>query len=111
DDDVDLKKQMSTEDYRKMEYGVIGLDAFSLLRSSNVKVAGPVVLSVYPTCPAEQVGIKPGDILLQANDHVFQQGEGQREIMSAIGGKAGTTVEMVVSRDGQPLKFSLKRMN
>src|SRR5271155_818448 len=111
DDGVDLQKQMSTEDYRKMDYGVIGLDALSMLQSSSVKVAGPVVLSVYPTCPAEQAGIKSGDVLLQANDHVFQQGEGQREIIGAIGGKAGTTVDVLVSRDGQNLSFKMTRMN
>jgi C-terminal processing protease CtpA/Prc len=89
-----------------MEYGVIGLNALLLMNSAN-----PVVQTVMPGAPAETAGIRPGDLIVKARDHVFKSGEGQRVLWQLVAGRAGTPVEMTVLRGGELLKFNMLRMN
>lgn len=98
--------QMSSEQFRKLEYGVIGLDAVL-----QVNGAGPVIRTLYPSCPAANAGMRPGDRIIQAQDHVFQPGEGQRVLWHIVGGKAGTPVDITVLRNGELIPFHLVRMN
>lgn len=98
--------QMSSEDFRKMEYGVLGLAASKWVGGTYYTVR-----EVLPDCPASIAGIKPGDILLQANQHVFSKDDDQRVYWQTVAGKAGTAVDIVVSRDEKPITFHLTRMN
>ena len=100
------RPQMSSDDFRALEYGVIGLDA--RVHSDTIY---PVIINLFPTCPAAEAGIKPGDLLVQAGDHVFQLGDGQSILWRVVGGKAGTPVDITVLRDGEKLTFHLIRMN
>ena len=100
------KPLLSSEEYRKMEYGIIGLDAVIHIGST-----GPVVEHVHPGAPAEVAGILEGDLIVKAQDHVFKPGEGQRVLWQTVAGRAGTPVEMSVLRDGEVIKFKLVRMN
>jgi S1-C subfamily serine protease len=107
--DIDFGRRrptMSSDDFRKLEHGVVGLEAVAHMDS-----ACPVVTQVAPTCPAALAGIRPGDLLIKAGDHVFKIGEGQVETWNVIAGKAGTPVDIVVLRDGQELTFHIIRMN
>jgi hypothetical protein len=97
---------MSPDQFRQLEHGVIGLDSTVTFGKQF-----PVVRECYATCPAALAGIKPGDLLFKANDHVFQPGEGQAVTWKIIPGKAGTPVDITVLRDGQELTFHLIRMN
>ncbi len=97
---------MSSEDFRKMEYGVLGLAASKWVGGTYYTVR-----EVLPDCPASIAGIKPGDILLQANQHVFSKDDDQRVYWQTVAGKAGTAVDIVVSRDEKPITFHLTRMN
>lgn len=97
---------MSKEQFRKLEYGVIGM--VSIVRQG---VPGPLVTKVYPTCPAADAGIMPGDVVVQTGDHVYHAGDGQREMWRSIVGKAGTPVDVTVLRDGKEIVFHLVRMN
>ncbi len=99
--------QMSSEQFRKLEYGVIGLDAVLQLDGTS----GPVVRHLYPSCPAELAGMQPGDRIVQAQDHIFKPGEGQRVLWNIVGGKAGTPLDVTVLRQGQPITFHMVRMN
>jgi len=98
--------RMTTEEYRRLEYGVIGFNA-----ELRFNVSGPVVTTLFPSCPAANAGIKPGDVLVTAGNHTFQSGEGQEVLWRVVGGRAGTPLEMSVMRDGMVLSFSLVRMN
>jgi len=97
---------MSPDQFRRLEHGVIGLEAVGHLDSDY-----PIVTVLAPTCPASLAGIRPGDLLVKADDHVFKQGEGQSVLWQVVGGKAGTPVDITVLRDGQELTFHLIRMN
>ncbi len=97
---------MSSDEFRRLEHGIIGLDSTITFDSDY-----PRVTYCYPTCPAAQVGIKPGDYLVKAGDHVFRRGDGQAVTWRYIGGKAGTPVDITVDRDGQEIVFHLTRMN
>jgi hypothetical protein len=98
-------KARTAEDFRALEYGVIGMV------STKFDAAQPIVDQVYPTCPAAEAGILPGDAVVQANGHVFTRGDGPREYWQRIGGKAGTPIDVTVLRDGQLITFHMKRMN
>jgi len=101
-----LTPTMSKEQFRKLEYGVIGM--VSVVQNG---APGPLVTKVYPTCPAADAGIIPGDVVVQTGDHVFHVGDGQREMWRSIVGRAGTPVDVTVLRDGKEIVFHLVRMN
>ncbi len=98
--------KLSADEYRKMEYGVIGMVA-----TVPVNGSGPVVTAVHPTCPAEFAGILPGDVIVKADNYVFKRGDGQRVFWKTIGGKAGTPVDVTVLRNAELITFHLVRMN
>lgn len=107
---MDLGKQkpmLSSEEYRKMEYGVIGLDALTPVIGSG----GPTVTGLLKGGPAEQAGMQKGDLLVKAKNHVFKHGEAQRVLWQIVGGRAGTPVDVTVLRDGELITFNLIRMN
>jgi len=66
---------------------------------------------IFPGCPAQRAGLQFGDILLQANDHVFQQTDMQGEYWRILDGRAGTNVALTVRRGDQTLTVTLTRMN
>ena len=101
-----LVPHMTAEEYRRLEYGIIGFNA-----ELRFNVSGPVVTNVFPSCPAANAGIKPGDILVSAGDHTFQVGDGQEVLWRVVGGKADTAVAISVLRDGVIRSFPLIRMN
>jgi hypothetical protein len=106
---IDLRSQrpkLSSEEYRKMEYGVIGLEAVMPLNGSGLAVNG-----VFPTCPCANAGIRPGDLVVKANNYVFQPGDGQRVLWKMVGGKADTPVDVTVLRNAELITFHLMRMN
>ena len=97
---------MSSDDYRKLDYGVIGLESVVQLDGS-----GPVVTNCFPTCPATIAGIRPGDRIVKAGDYAFKRGDGQRVLWQKVGGKADTPIDITVLRDGELITFHLMRMN
>jgi C-terminal processing protease CtpA/Prc len=99
------KPKMSPEEFRKLEYGVVGMES-TVIGHSRAEV-----IKVEPYGPAAKEGILPGDEVVQAGEHVFQPGEGQREIWHAFAGKAGTQLDVTVLRGAKLLTFHLIRMN
>ena len=69
----------------------------------NITVVSPIDGS-----PAEAAGIQPGDILRQA-DGVELTGMDVTEAAALVRGPAGTTVSLVVERDGELLNIDIVR--
>lgn len=100
------RPKLSPDDFRKLNYGVIGLTLMSFLDGRQSVVTG-----VYPTCPAALAGIARGDIMYEANGYRFKPGDDQRVLWQVCAGKADTPVDVTVIRRGQPITFHLTRMN
>lgn len=59
----------------------------------------PVVVTVFPTSPAEQAGIQAGDVIVSV-DGVATSGKSLDEVAGTIRGEPGTTVKIVVKANG-----------
>ncbi|GEM_PF-2598553 len=97
---------MTGEDYRQLGFGITGMETFRMLFARY-----PVVVRVFPGCPAERAGIQPGDLVLSAGGHEFTRRDMQREHWRLVDGRAGTEVDIKVLRDGEVICFHLTRMN
>lgn len=65
---------------------------------------GLVVLQVLPGTPAERLGLRPGDVIVEAAGHPVTAVEGLRHALSEHGG--GTEVRWV--RRGRPMADTLR---
>ncbi|ADY56867.1 carboxyl-terminal protease [Syntrophobotulus glycolicus DSM 8271] len=69
---------------------------------------GILVTRVYAGYPADQAGIKEGDIMTEADGQSLA-GQTSELIVSKIRGAEGTTVKVKLLRDGSPLELSIQR--
>ncbi len=99
-------KPWTSEQYRKLEYGVLGIVA-----QKNVFSRFYTITEVLPGCPAALAGLQRGDVEISANGHVFTAQDDQRSYWRTVAGRAGTPVDIVVRRNGELLNFHLVRMN
>ena len=78
--------------------------------SQNKETMQVTIEHVYKGSPAEEAGVKDGDILL-AIDGVETGTEELSELVKRIKGAEGTTVTMTVQREGaaEPLEFEVER--
>lgn len=60
---------------------------------------GLVIVSPYPESPAEKAGLKPADLVLEV-DGVPTKGMTAQEASSRVRGPAGTTVRLLIHREG-----------
>lgn len=60
---------------------------------------GVVVTAVVPGSPAEEAGLVPGDVILQANDRPLESRRELNEVV--VSHAAGDTLKLLVERDGQ----------
>jgi carboxyl-terminal processing protease len=94
------------EDYRFMttgQYGGIG--------ASVKEIEGNIVISeVYENYAAHKAGIQVGDILLEINGKTLKD-RSLDEISSLMKGQSGTTISVILHREGEPenLHRELKR--
>jgi carboxyl-terminal processing protease len=68
------------------------------------------ITAPIPGSPAERAGLRPGDVILEA-DGVSLIGLENNAAMSQIRGPAGTAVELIIEREGEPhpLEFTIER--
>ena len=67
-----------------------------------------VIASILPDTPAQKAGIKAGDVVTGV-DGQSTKGWSADDAVNHIRGKAGTSVRLDVSRNGQSLSFTLTR--
>jgi len=94
------------EDVRFMttgQYGGIG--ALIQRRGDRVMIAEP-----YEGNPAYKAGLLPGDIILEINDRSVD-GLDEGEVRNLLTGQPGTTIDILVDREGEPepLRKSIER--
>ena len=66
------------------------------------------VVNVTPGGPAEEAGLQAGDILMGTDGSRFETTD-LNEIRSKIQGTPGTTVNMMIGRDGKTLQIEVER--
>jgi carboxyl-terminal processing protease len=95
--------QLMREDQKGHYYGV----GMQVGPQANGKTA---VKAPFPGSPAYKVGIRPGDVIVSVNDHATENLT-TTEIADLLKGPRGTTVKIVVSREGTeaPLTFTVVR--
>lgn len=101
-----FERRWSAEEYRNMNYGILGVVMVRSLFSKTERVG-----EVFPDCPAALAGIRPGDVVVQYADHVLDGHETQRSTWHTADGVAGTHVDYIVRRHGKLITYDLTRMN
>jgi hypothetical protein len=100
------RKKMSAEDYRNLNYGVLGI-----VTQKSILGSKQTVIDVITDCPAALAGIRPGDVELGVDDHAWTREDNQRETWNRADGEAGTPVDVIIRRGRQTMTFHLIRMN
>lgn len=67
-----------------------------------------IIISPIKNSPAEEAGIKPGDIILKVDDKSYAAKE-LEEASNNIKGKEGTKVKLEILRDNETLTFEIER--
>jgi len=99
-------RNMTTEDYRNVNFGVLGMVASRSMFSSK-----QIICVAFADCPAALAGVEPGDIEIKTDDHVWSSKDNQRSNWNISDGRAGTPVDMTVQRGKELLTFHMIRMN
>lgn len=76
--------------------------------TQNLNTRAITILEVYEGSPADQAGLKTGDILYQVDDKMIED-EDLSEIVSWIKGEKGTKVVLHVLRNGEEMEFTAIR--
>ena len=85
------------------EFGGIGATVSKKADEDEILIS-----EVYEESPAEQAGLKEGDVLLQADGHAVS-GQDLDTVVSWISGEPGTDVELRVSRAGEEMDVTVTR--
>ena len=83
------------------KYGGIG--AIIMQRDSNVYVSDP-----YEHMPAAEAGLMAGDRFVKV-DGMDCQGKTTQEVRDRLRGKPGTTITVIVERDGEQITKEIRR--
>ena len=104
-----FSRYLTPDEYRANQSFLSGQFA-GIGASVQQKTDQIVLVSIMPGTPAEKAGLKPGDVVT-AVDGQSTKGWTADDAVSHIRGKAGTTVKLQVSRNGQTLSFDITREN
>lgn len=84
-----------------LEQEYVGIGVYLTIHNQAVYVT-----DVIPDSPAEKAGIRPGDIILEVDGEAVRTTD---EARNRLLGKAGTSVEVKVLRDGRELTIRVPR--
>jgi hypothetical protein len=93
--------EMSSDDYRALQIGTTGIES-----SKTILQKYATVIAVYPGSPADLAGIRKGEKEIW---HNTKANAVQR--IQVTFRRAGSTVEVTLVRDGQPVNFTLLNQN
>ncbi|KYH34724.1 putative CtpA-like serine protease [Clostridium tepidiprofundi DSM 19306] len=100
-------KYMSKEEYddfiNSIDMNICGIGVYV-----GVDEKGVLVKETIKGSPAEEAGIKSGDIILKANDNLLT-GMKLDDAVKYIKGKEGTNVKLLVKRENENLYFNVER--
>lgn len=97
--------QSELEQMLKNSYGGIG----SVI-TWNTKLKRSMIAEPYEGMPAAEVGLKPGDVLLEIDGEDLM-GKNNQEVSEMLRGQVGTSFKLKVQRPGQkkPIEFDIVR--
>lgn len=82
-------------------FGGLGISIWT--EKSGIKIAG-----VLPNSPAGNIGLQSGDIIISANGKELSAVEPENQV-SLIRGAIGSSIDLVINRDGNVFSVSTKR--
>ncbi len=95
----DENKQLKNELAGKLE----GIGAMLEMKDTNI-----TIISLLKNSPAEDAGLKPGDIISKVNN-TSMKGQILTKVVAQIRGPKGTKVNLVVVRDGKEIPYTITR--
>lgn len=98
-------KEEMEEFKTETEGNYVGIGIYML---KNTKDNNIIVLSAIKGSPAEEAGLKTGDIIKKVNDKEYTAEEFEK-IASDIKGKAGSKVKLEIQRGEETLTFEIER--
>lgn len=104
----EYSEYMTTEEWDDFQSQALGNYVGIGIYMSSDKDNNVVVLSPIEGSPAENVGIKEGDIIAAVNEENVL-GTSSDKVASLIKGEEGTEVKIKILRDNEYLDFNLKR--
>lgn len=104
----EYSEYMTTEEWDDFQSQALGNYVGIGIYMSSDKDNNVVVLSPIEGSPAENVGIKEGDIIATVNEENVL-GTSSDKVASLIKGEEGTEVKIKILRDNEYLDFNLKR--
>ena len=104
----DYTVYMSSEEAAQFEKDLSGNIGGGIGAEIGVRNDQPTILRTLADTPAEKAGLLPGDIVIKVNDKETV-GWSAGETAVAIRGEIGSTVKIVVVRDGEEKEFSITR--
>ncbi|GHU67183.1 peptidase S41 [Clostridia bacterium] len=98
-DDMSAMNEQLTGDYKGIGVQILAHPADNSL----------TIVRVFPQSPAEKIGIRSGDKIIQVDDLSVTAFEMNKAVEIMRGGPAGTTVEVTVRRGEEEILFTVER--
>jgi carboxyl-terminal processing protease len=103
----DYARFYTPENYRDfLDYAAGSFEGIGVLLGERKQEF--VVLTVLPSTPAEEVGLKPGDAITHVDGNSVR-GLSSEEVVGRVKGPDGTEVTLTVERDNHSLEFDITR--
>lgn len=99
-----MNPQATTTFFERMQgNGFIGIGVELGVKDNNLTIIAPL-----PDSPAKQAGIRAGDIILSINNTAVTD-MSEEQVVAALRGVRGSSVELTILRQGQILPFHIVR--
>ena len=106
--DDEYSEYMTAEEWKEYEANALGNYVGIGIYISMDKYDNVVILSPIKGAPAEEVGLKAGDIIVGVNDESVV-GKTSSDVSNLVKGEEGTKVKVTVLRDDKTLDFEVER--